>query len=266
MSCGLGAGGTGASERTVRAWLRSRDVRDRFVVGTKGGHPKLETMHLSRLRPEEIAGDLDESLERLQIDVVDLYWLHRDDPEIPVGEILSTLQGLLSQGRIRAIGASNWSVERLAEAATYMAQQGLTGFCASQIAWSLARANEAYNAEMRTIAMDEAALSYYCKSALRVIPYTAQAGGVFAHPYNSEGKKFTNYHSPINAVRWKRAGEMAARKNVSPNAIAVAYLLNHPCGGSAIVGSHTVEQVEDSCRGADVALSPEEILFLEGSA
>lgn len=259
-------GGSGASERTVGAWLESRGVRDRFVVGTKGGHPKLETMQVSRLRPEEIAADLDESLQRLRLNTVDLYWLHRDDPDIPVGEILTTLNRFLDQGRIRAMGASNWSTSRLAEAARYTDRNGLTGFCASQIAWSLAEANEAYNAEMRTLAMDAASLSYYCKSKLPVIPYTSQAGGFFAHPYDPGGSKFRGFLNTLNAVRWERAQTIASRKQVSPNAVAVAYLLNHPCGGSAIVGSRSIEQVEDSCHAADILLSAEDLTYLEGSS
>ncbi|MBV9849221.1 MAG: aldo/keto reductase [Armatimonadetes bacterium] len=256
-------GGAGASERTVGAWLRSRDVWGRFVVGTKGGHPKLETMHLSRLRPEDIAQDLAESLERLQTETIDLYWLHRDDPAVPVGEILSALNDHLAAGAVRAIGASNWSTVRLEEAADYAAAHGLTGFCASQIAWSLARSNEPYNAAMRTIAMDKDALRWYCAAGLRVIPYTAQASGFFAHPYDETAARFSAYHSPVNARRWQRAQTMARERGMSPNAVALAYLLNHPCGGAAIVGPHTGEQMEDTCRAADLALSDAELAFLE---
>lgn len=258
-------GGSGASERTVGAWIRSRGVRDRFVVGTKGGHPRLETMPLSRLRPEDIARDLAESLDRLQTDSVDLYWLHRDDPAVPVAEILSALDDHLKAGTIRAIGASNWSTARLQAAADYAAAHGLTGFCASQIAWSLAQHNRPYNAEMRTYAMDDSALRWYCRSDLRVIPYTAQAGGFFAHPYDEAASRFSAYHNPLNARRWARVQEMATARGVSTNAVALAYLLNHPCGGTAIVGPHTLSQVADSCGAADVTLSEADLRFLEAS-
>ena len=258
-------GGSGVSERTVGAWTRRRGVRDRIVFGTKGGHPRLETMHVSRLRPEDIAQDLSESLERLQADTVDLYWLHRDDPAIPVGEILSSLNVHLAAGTIQAIGASNWNTARLQEAADFAAQNGLTGFCASQIAWSLARTNQPYHASARTIAMDGEAMRWYCRFGLRVIPYSAQAGGFFAHPYDESQSRFAAYHNAVNARRWERAQSLARQRGVSPNAIALAYLLDHPGGGAAIIGPHTAPQMADSCRAAELRLSRDDLMFLEGS-
>lgn len=257
-------GGAGASERTVGRWLSCRNVGDRVVVGTKGGHPRLETMHVSRLRPEDIARDLEESRERLQLSVLDLYWLHRDDPAIPVGEILSALNQHLAAGRIRAIGASNWGTARLREAAEYARVHGLTGFCASQIAWSLARSNVSYDPATHTVSMDEAALEYYCRSRLKLIPYSAQAGGFFARPQDPTGRGSRRYHGPVNARRWERAQALARERGVSATRIALAYLLNHPCGGAGIIGSRTVAQVEDSCGAADIVLAADDLRFLEG--
>ena len=133
--------GAGASERTLGAWVRQRGVRDRFIVGTKGAHPDLKTMHISRMSPAEIGHDLMESLERLGMETIDIYWLHRDDPAVPVGEILGVLNEHMAAGRIRAIGASNWSVERLQEAEAYAQAHHLHTFCASQIGYSLAEAH-----------------------------------------------------------------------------------------------------------------------------
>lgn len=258
-------GGAGASERTVGRWLRSREVRSQTVIGTKGGHPELGTMHVSRLRPEDIAQDLAESLERLQTETIDLYWLHRDDPAIPVGEILTALDGHRAAGQIRAIGASNWDTARLDEAARYAATHGLVGFCASQIAWSLALSNTPYQPETGMVAMDEAALAYYSDSALRVIPYSAQAGGFFSRPYDPAEARSAAYHNPTNARRWVRAQTLARQRGVSANTVALAYLLNHPCGGAAIVGPHTLSQIEDSCRAAEIALSADDLRFLEAA-
>ena len=101
-------GGGGASERTIGDWIRTRGARDAVAIGTKGGHPHLETMTISRLSPQEIVQDLDESLERLQIETIDLYWLHRDDPKRPVGELIETLTDAVTQKKIRYFGVSNW--------------------------------------------------------------------------------------------------------------------------------------------------------------
>ncbi|MDQ2688080.1 MAG: aldo/keto reductase [Armatimonadota bacterium] len=257
-------GGAGASERTVGRWLHSRGMADRIAIGTKGGHPRLETMSRSRLRPEEIARDLSESLERLQLDAVDLYWLHRDDPAVAVGEILTALNNQLRAGRIRALGASNWSTGRLTEAADFAARHGLTGFCASQIAWSLAQDRTAFDTAQGTISMDAAVLGYYCASGVKVIPYSAQAGGFFARPYDALASRDARYHSPLNARRWDRVQTLAHARGCSANAMALAYLLNHPCGGVGIVGPHTLAQVADSCGASEIILTAEDLMFLEG--
>ena len=257
-------GGTGASERTLGRWLRSRGVTDRIAVGTKGGHPRLETMTRSRLRPEDIAQDLRESLERLQLDVVDLYWLHRDDPAVPAGEILAALNEHLAAGRIRAIGASNWSTTRLTEAANFADRQGLTGFCASQIAWSLAQDQAVFDPALGTVGMNAPMLDFYCGAGLKVIPYSAQAGGFFSRAYDETASRYARFHSTVNARRWSQVRILAHERGASANAMALAYLLNHPCGGAGIVGSHTPAQVADSCEASEIVLTAEDLTFLEG--
>ena len=121
--------GWGKSEITVGRWLQRTGVRGDMVIGTKGGHPNLETWEVSRLTPKEIKQDLHESLDRLGLDAIDIYWLHRDDPAVPVPEILDALSEFTSNGLIRNYGASNWAVPRLKEAAEYAAGRGLSGFC-----------------------------------------------------------------------------------------------------------------------------------------
>lgn len=255
--------GVGASERTLGRWLQSRGPAQPWTVGTKGAHPRLETMGVSRLSPQAIAQDLNESRDRLKLDAIDLYWLHRDDPSVPVGEILSALNEHLALGSIKTIGASNWSTARLQQAAEYARAHALAGFCASQIAWSLARRNSPYDAAQNTWAMSDDALAWYGQAGLRVIPYAAQAGGFFAHPYDESKPRFAEYHSPLSQERWRRVQETARRLGASPNAVALAYLLNHPHGGSAIVGPHTPAQIADTCRASEIMLSPADLQNLE---
>jgi len=258
--------GRGASERTIGKWLRARGVRDDFTVATKGGHPRLETMERSRLRPEDLARDLTESLERLGTDRVDLYWLHRDDPAVPVGEIMGALNEHRAEGRIRALGASNWRPGRLRAAAGYAQAHGLTGFVASQVGWSLAVPNQtqAQWHDMRYMGADD--LRYYCAMGLRVIPFASQAGGFFARPYDPAAPKYALYHNPVNAGRWQRVRQLAGRRGVSANAVALAYLLTHPCGGAAVIGPRTVAQMEDSMAAVGLELSEAERESLEDAS
>ena len=255
--------GHGASERTVGEWLRTRGVRDNFAVATKGGHPRLETMEKSRLRPEDLTRDLTESLERLGTDRVDLYWLHRDDPAVPVGEILAALNEHQASGRIRALGASNWRPARLKAVAEYAEAHGLTGFVASQIGWSLAVPNVVQGQWYDALYMDAEALEYHCMGGLQVIPFSPQAGGFFAHPYDTADAKYALYHNEVNAGRWDRVQRLAEEHGVSANAIALAYILEHPCGGSAVIGPRTVEQLQDSVQVVGLRLSEAEREFLE---
>ena len=112
-------GGEGVSERVIGHWLRTRRIREDIIVGTKGGHPHLYSMDVPRLSPAEIAQDLQESLERLHVDTIDLYWLHRDDPNRPVAELIETLTEAVRQNKIRYFGFSNWTVGRMRAALDY---------------------------------------------------------------------------------------------------------------------------------------------------
>src|SRR6187397_1492381 len=115
--------GHGESESVIGAWLRSRGVREDVLLLTKGGHPD-ERDWSSRISPEAIESDLGESLERLGVDAVDIYLVHRDAPSIPVGEILEPLAAAVASGRARSFGVSNWPRWRLDEADRYVASRG----------------------------------------------------------------------------------------------------------------------------------------------
>jgi aryl-alcohol dehydrogenase-like predicted oxidoreductase len=261
--------GAGASERTVGAWIRSRGLQGKVVVGTKGGHPNLQTMHIPRLSAPEITHDLLESLHRLRSDRVDLYWLHRDDPERPVGEILGVLNEHLAAGRIGAIGASNWTIPRLREAEAYAREHQLTGFCASQIGWSLAEANASAAGYSGMLYMDDATWAAHRESGLPVVAYSSQANGFFSGKYrpgvptSNEGLQKL-YFSPENFRRLERAQVLAARRGRSANQIALAYLLSQPFPVFAAVGCRTVEQVRASCAAGDLDLSPVDVAYLLG--
>src|SRR5512141_2562340 len=127
-----------ASERTIGRWMKARRKRDKIFVSTKGAHPDLRTMHIPRMSREEINADVQASLEHLQVEAIDLYWLHRDDPSRPAGEIIESLNEHVKAGRIRYLGCSNWVAARIQAAQAYATQHGLQSFVADQMMWSLA--------------------------------------------------------------------------------------------------------------------------------
>jgi aryl-alcohol dehydrogenase-like predicted oxidoreductase len=259
----------GGSERIVGQWLAARGLQGSIVVGTKGGHPLLDAMHQSRLGPEDLAHDLAGSLARLDLSRIDLYWLHRDDPAIPVGEILDVLNGFADRGLVGAIGASNWSAERLTEAGTWAKTAGKRMFVASQLGWSLAKPGDA-GGYYGMLAVDSELEAYHRRMALPLFAYSSQANGFFgpkgeaavAHPEGSEAAGLKSYLSAENQGRLHRALAVARRCGRSANQVALAWLLGHDWWVVPIAGCSTVEQVADSCAASELALTPQEQSYL----
>jgi len=265
--------GAGKSERTIGKWFQSRKPEN-FIVGTKGGHPHLETMRISRLSPEEIESDLTESLERLQRDQIEFYWLHRDDPQIPVGEIMDALNVQIREGKVLALGASNWSTPRIEEANAYAAKNGLTGFCASQICWSLAEVNASLRGANSMVEMDEAILAWHRENGFPIAAYSSQANGFFAHPLAEENGEMTEKQKALapaylhskNNGRYQRAQELGARLGRSTHEVALAYVWSQSFPAVAIIGPRNLKQLRESLAVADLKLNSEEISFLESGA
>jgi aryl-alcohol dehydrogenase-like predicted oxidoreductase len=264
-------GGWGVSERTVGDWVRSRNARDQVVIGTKGGHHHLTANPVPRLSRAEIEQDLNESLERLQMDVVDVYWLHRDDPTRPVGEMIETLHDAVKAGKIRCYGCSNWSAERMQEAQEFAAAHGLTGFVANQPGWSLAERNLGINDDPTMRFMDADAYAFHLATGLMAAAYSSQANGFFTGPYGRDILPPTpgvnsgvvrGYYSETNFARLARARELAARHGVTANDIALAYLTSQSFPTCAIIGCGTMEHLQKSLTAQDLTLSHEECEWL----
>ncbi len=262
-------GGMGASERAIGAWLRSRGVRDQMILGTKGAHPELAAINVDRMSPEEIGADLMASLEALGVDTVDIYWLHRDAPSVPVGEIIAALNAQVVAGRIRALGASNWRPDRIEAANAYARAHGLIGFSASQIAYSLATQGD--DDAQRTLAMNDATHAWHARTGFPLVAYTSQAQGFFGGKYgrgkgDPKATAMRMFYNEANLGRLERAQVVAASHGWSANDVALAYLLSQPFAVFPIVGCRTVAQVRASTAASALTLTPDEIAFLEGGS
>ncbi len=256
------------SEKTIGQWLKANGVRNQVMIGTKGGHPALSSMHVSRLSRAEIELDLAESREYLQTDVIDLYWLHRDDPAIPVAEIIDILNEQVAAGRIRCFGASNWTVARIRAANEYALRQRVQGFAANQPMWSLAAVNADALPDKTTVAMDADTLDYHRRTGLTAIPFSSQAHGFFdkLHNLGHSGVPSSDlrvYGSPANTARLARVEALAQKYSVSVNDIALAYLLSQPFVTIPIIGCKRVEHLRESMSAIELRLTPEELDYLE---
>ena len=256
------------SEKTIGQWLTLRGNRDRIVIGTKGGHPELSTMHISRLSPADIVHDLDASLANLQADVIDLYWLHRDDPQRPVGEIVETLNEQVRLGKVRYLGASNWPPARIQAAQEYAVQHALQSFAASQALWSLAVPERAALGDRTLALMDDEFRRYHVQTGLAAIPYSSQANGYFQKlaQGGSEAIKPAQarvYGSAENQERFRRIQKLRADTGLSVSQIVLGYMQSQPFITIPIVGCRTLAQLADSLAAGDVRLTPEQVRYLE---
>lgn len=253
-----------SSAQAIGKWMDARGNRSEIVVIGKGAHP-YETPRMTKTC---IQSDLVESLERMATDYIDLYMLHRDDPNVHVGYILEGLNDQLAAGRCRAIGASNWSVERIREANAYAAKQGMTGFSCSSPNLALARPNEPRWAGcVTTTAADEA---WHEESGLPILSWSSQSGGFFTDRYAPDKLEDTEMvrvnYSADNWERKRRAGVLAEQYGVTANQIALAYVLNQPFPVAAIIGPQTPAELEDSVKALPVVLTAGERAWLNLSA
>ncbi len=260
------------SEKTIGAWMSERRNRARLVISTKGAHPELATMHISRLSPAEITADLEASLAHLQVETIDFYWLHRDDPARPVAEILETLAAQVKAGKIRCFGCSNWHTPRIREAQTYAQAHGLPGFSGNQMMWALAAVDPDRLADKTMAIMDEEMREYHRENGMLAMPYTSQAGGYFSklaegRVSNPAGGRVTNtanpYNIPRNHARLERIRQLAVQTGLSITQIVLGYLRSQPFTTVPIIGPKTLAQLEDSLTAAEVQLTPEQLVFLE---
>lgn len=254
--------GEGRSETTLGKWMRRTKPAD-MRIATKGADRAMSR--------EGIRDQLGESLDRLGLDRVDFYWLHRDDPTVPVGEILGWLNELVDEGLIGAFGCSNWRVPRIREAMDHSGNSDLRGFSASQISWSLAQPEAALMNKASQVFMDEDMMHFHRQTNLPAVAYSSQAGGFFAGNYDPSGPSAGGEPNPnivrlfgteANYSRLAAAKEMAKTRGCSANQIALAWLLNQSFPACAIVGANTVERMRDSCRAASIDLTPAEMDLL----
>lgn len=259
-------GESGRSERILGEWLAQPGRRGRVVVATKGAHPRLESMHMARMAPSDIAGDIELSLKALRIDAIDLYYLHRDDRTRPVEEILQALEASVKAGKIRRYACSNWKADRMLEAQECARQRGYAGFVANQVHWNMASANgnplgddtcETFNKELRQA---------FHSTGILAVAWTSQARGFFTK-LDKLGEDAVadekQYFTEGNLRVYRKAREIADATGLSMTAVALNYLLCQPIPTAAVVGCRTMEQLEDVMSAADQALPPDALVQLE---
>jgi len=248
----------GESETIIGNWLKRSGKRKSVIIATKVGlQMELGKKGLSKAY---ILSAAEESLRRLQTDYIDLYQSHEDDPQTPLQETLEAHAQLIEQGKVRAIGASNYSAERLAEALRVSQQQGLPRYQTLQ---------PFYNLYDR--AKYEGALESLClKEDLGVIPYFSLARGFLSGKYRSEkdlsksprGGGVKDYLNDRGFRILAALDQIAKERNSTPARVALSWLMARPSITAPIASAPSLEQLKDLVEATKLELDPASIDLL----
>ena len=249
----------GESETLIGRWFARSGKRDRVVLATKVA----KWSERPGLSPENIIAAVDDSLRRLQTDVIDLYQAHEDDDSVPLESTLATFAQLVEQGKVRAIGASNYSAARFAEALQVSADYRLPRYETLQPEYNLYD-RAGYETDLEPLVQRE---------QIGVISYYALASGFLSGKYRSaadagrssaRGAMVVQRYLDARGMRILEAlDDVAARHHARPAQIALAWLIARPSVTAPIVSASSVEQLHEILAAAALALSAQDVSQLE---
>ena len=252
----------GESETVIGNWLASRKNRDRVVIATKLGMG--QPGRAGRLDRTYIAESIEGSLKRLRTDYVDLYQSHRDDEATPQEETLQAYADLIKAGKVRIIGASNFSAARLASALAASVQHGLPRYETLQPQYNLAD-REAFESELKPLCLAQ---------DIGVIPYYALGAGFLTGKYRSEadfgksprGSGMSRYMNARGLRILTALDAVSERHAVEPATIAMAWLMAQPTIAAPIASATSLTQLRTIAAGAEVVLSAADLAALDQAA
>jgi aryl-alcohol dehydrogenase-like predicted oxidoreductase len=249
----------GESERILGRALRAFGVkRADIIVATKVFHPMGPGPNQRGLSRKHVLQAIDDSLQRLGMDYVDLYQIHRFDRETPIEETLEALTDLVKSGKVRYIGASTMAAYQFAKLLYRADQLGMARFISMQNNYSLLYREE--EREMIPLCREE---------GVGLIPYSPIGGGLLA---GSRRAGTVRSHSPMARDRFNRKADeavidavstVARERGVGPAQVSIAWLLSQPGVTAPIVGATKASHLEDSVKAVDFRLTPEDVAKLE---
>lgn len=250
----------GESETIIGNWLKQSGKRDRIVLATKVGMEL--TPEKQGLKPQYIRQAVEDSLRRLQTDYIDLYQAHRDDEDTPLAETLAAFDSLIKEGKVRAIGASNYSAARLLEALETSEKNGLARYETLQPEYNL------YDRQGYESALEEVAIN----NGLGVINYYSLASGFLSGKYRSKedaGKSprgqgvVEKYLNPRGLKILSALDDIADSHDATPTQVALAWQIARPGITAPIVSATSLQQLEDLVKATQLFLSKQEIAELD---
>jgi len=245
------------SERIIGEWIAARRPEG-FLVATKtGGHRSFRD-----LRPERVRAAADASLARLHVDAIDLYWLHYDDPEVPLEVQVETFAGLVAAGKVRWLGLSNYAPERLAAWIAEAERQGAPLPVAFQPHYNLVHRNE----------VEERVIPIAAEHGISLLPYYGLAAGFLTGKYRSteppadaspRAAGAATYATPQGLAIVDELERIGAAHGASIAATALAWLRVQPMVAAPIASASRVDQVPDLLASATLELTADELAALD---
>jgi aryl-alcohol dehydrogenase-like predicted oxidoreductase len=249
----------GESESLIGEWLKRRGSRDGVRIATKVG--MLHRHGGGKLEAWRIARAAEASLQRLGVETIDLYYAHRDDPDTPMEEVLEAFDRLVRAGKVRALGASNFTAARLAEALAVSDRLGLARYEVLQ--------NE-YHLLARTDFED--ALQPLCLAeGVAALPYYGLASGYLTGKYRSEadygksirGDRMAKYVEGRGPAVLAILDEIAAESGATPAQVALAWVAAQPAVAAPIASARTPEQLEELLGAMELDLTQAQLARLD---
>ncbi|MEO6523217.1 MAG: aldo/keto reductase [Mucilaginibacter sp.] len=251
----------GQSETIIGKWLKQSGKRDSIVIATKVG--KEMGPGKKGLSKAYITKAVEDSLKRLQTDYIDLYQSHDDDKDTPLLESLETFSDLIKQGKVRAIGASNYNGARLKEALQVSKDNNLAAYQTLQPLYNLYD-RESFETDLQAVCLE---------NNIAVINFYALASGFLTGKYRTEAdlatsKRASNkkYLNDRGLKILKGLDEVAAQYNANPAQVSIAWLLAQPAIAAPIASATTVEQLKDLVKGAELQLDAAAIGILNSAS
>lgn len=261
----------GKAEQVLGKWIESRKCREKVIILSKCGDVKSGIVSVNR---RVITEQLNQSLESLQTDYIDIYLLHRDDPNTTVEEFIDTLNEAKESGKIKIFGVSNWTHHRIESANRYVASKGMTGFQVSSPNYGLAlQVQDLWGGGCVSISGDKTACSWYAGNQMPVIAYSSLGRGFFSGKFRAgdyEGARChmdsfaqKGYLCEKNMLRLKRAEELANKYGVSVPEIAMRYVFSNEMNIFAVVSTTSAQRLQMNIHASNNPLSAEEAAYLE---
>jgi len=249
----------GESESLIGEWLESRGVRGEMRIHTKTGMMGGAELY----EPERVLDSLDRSLNRLRTDYLDLYYAHRDYTELDIAQIVEAFDGAVSSGKVRALGASNFTAERLSAALDTADDTGAVPFTALQNEYNLL-ARDSYGADLQHLCV---------KRGISMLPFFGLASGYLSGKYRN-AKDFEHGDRAPRVKGYAETGPavlavmdtIAEETGATLPAIALAWLLHQPGIAAPIASARTVKQLQEILPFVSLALSDQQLEQLTAAA